>query len=161
MIKNINSIESDIRVLSLKNALALSCNNMFLPYGVGNIYEKVYESNRYLSELFYFNKNLIEKDGKILLIQAHSIYEWILLEYGIVFLIIFLYVLIKWIINNIKLAKYNKDLIYYAIFGILVSAVFVFDPFLINNLKVSLVFLLIISENLVFIERPRLNLALN
>ncbi len=147
------SLSNDIRYISAINGLSVAVENVFLPYGISNIYERVYESERYYSETFYFNKNLIDKNGRILLIQAHSIYEWLLLEYGIIYLLIFIVALAHWTFRNFKSMKIDKDFGNYFILSIMTSTIFLFDPFLINQMKLSLIFLIIISINLVDLKR--------
>jgi len=150
-----NYTKNDIRVESARSAIDVSWENGFMPYGIGNVYERVFESERYYSELFYFNRNLIEKNGKILIIQPHNIYEWILVEYGIVYLFIFVALLLSWIVKNLRLIN-KKDLFKnYLLFSVMVSSIFFFDPFLIHNTKLSIIFVIILCCNLIDVKKVK------
>jgi len=148
-LKYLEIIKEDIRTESAKNAVFISAKNCFMPYGVSNVYERVYESERYFKENFYINKNLIERRGKLLLIQAHSLYEWILVEYGLIYLTLTILILIYWIKKNAQIIKNDKDFINYLNFSVITFFIFFFEPFLLNNLKLTVIFFCILTGNII------------
>ncbi|MBP8689509.1 O-antigen ligase family protein [Patescibacteria group bacterium] len=153
----INDIIYDSRFVGLNNALELSAMNYFLPYGIGNVYERVYESERYFMTQFYVGKNVLYINDKYVLIQAHNFYEWILLEYGIVALVLFILMLFYLLWNNIRYIHNSEHFQIYATTVIMVMTVFMFDSFPMNHLKLSVVFIIIFSLNIIKLTEVKFN----
>lgn len=151
-------IEGDSRFVHLVNALELSKKNFFLPYGISNIYERVYESKRYGTSgtgLILHGKNIISIHGTTVLIQAHNFYEWVLLEQGVFGLVLLLFLLIKALYRNISYLKKNPTNVKFVLFYCILCIVFIFDSFPYNSIKVTLLVFSLISLNILMFEKSK------